>query len=72
MDLLEALAIRPGFVKTRHQLMDIAYGDGVHVEDRTIDSHIKRPRRKFRRVDPRFTTIATLYGVGYKFVLPEA
>ena len=65
--ILEALAQRPGVVKTRNQLLDIAYQDDVYVDDRTIDSHIKRMRRKFRASDPNFDAIETLYGVGYKF-----
>src|SRR5690349_10349919 len=65
--ILEALAQRPGVVKSRNQLLDIAYQDDVYVDDRTIDSHIKRMRRKFRSVDPQFDGIETLYGVGYKF-----
>lgn len=65
--ILEALANRPGVVKSRNQLMDIAYQDDVYVDDRTIDSHIKRLRRKFREVDPEFNTIDTLYGAGYRF-----
>jgi len=65
--ILEALAQRPGVVKTRNQLLDVAYHDDVYVDDRTIDSHIKRMRRKFRAVDPVFDGIETLYGVGYKF-----
>jgi two-component system response regulator ChvI len=65
--LLEALAQRPGFVKSRDQLMDAAYQDDVYVDDRTIDSHIKRLRKKFRAVDPEFRAIETLYGVGYRF-----
>jgi two-component system, OmpR family, response regulator ChvI len=65
--ILEALAQRPGFVKSRDQLMDTAYQDDVYVDDRTIDSHIKRLRRKFRAVDPDFKGIETLYGVGYRF-----
>jgi two-component system response regulator ChvI len=65
--ILEALAQRPGVVKTRNQLLDIAYQDDVYVDDRTIDSHIKRVRRKFRAVDPDFDAIETLYGVGYRF-----
>ncbi len=65
--ILEALASRPGFVKSRDQLMDTAYQDDVYVDDRTIDSHIKRLRRKFRAVDPEFKAIETLYGVGYRF-----
>ena len=54
-------------VKTRNQLLDVAYHDDVYVDDRTIDSHIKRIRRKFRAKDPEFDAIETLYGVGYKF-----
>jgi two-component system response regulator ChvI len=65
--ILEALAQRPGFVKSRDQLMDAAYQEDVYVDDRTIDSHIKRLRRKFRQVDPEFKGIETLYGVGYRF-----
>jgi two-component system response regulator ChvI len=65
--ILEALAQRPGFVKSRDQLMDTAYQDDVYVDDRTIYSHNKRLRRKFRQVDPEFKAIETLYGVGYRF-----
>jgi len=65
--ILEALAQRPGFVKSRDQLMDAAYQDDVYVDDRTIDSHIKRLRKKFRAVDSDFSGIETLYGVGYRF-----
>jgi two-component system response regulator ChvI len=65
--ILEALAQRPGVVKSRNQLLDIAYQEDVYVDDRTIDSHIKRIRRKFRTVDPAFDAIETLYGVGYRF-----
>ena len=65
--ILEALAQRPGVVKSRNQLLDVAYQDDVYVDDRTIDSHIKRIRRKFRSVDPEFDAIETLYGVGYRF-----
>jgi two-component system response regulator ChvI len=65
--ILEALAQRPGVVKSRNQLMDVAYQDDIYVDDRTIDSHIKRLRRKFRAVDPQFRAIETLYGVGYRF-----
>ncbi len=65
--ILEALANRPGFVKSRDQLMDAAYDDQVYVDDRTIDSHIKRIRKKFRQVDEEFDSIETLYGVGYKY-----
>jgi two-component system response regulator ChvI len=65
--ILEALAQRPGFVKSRDQLMDTAYQDNVYVDDRTIDSHIKRLRRKFKQVDSNFKAIETLYGAGYRF-----
>jgi two-component system response regulator ChvI len=65
--ILEALAQRPGVVKSRNQLMDVAYQDDIYVDDRTIDSHIKRLRRKFRAVDSAFKAIETLYGVGYRF-----
>ena len=65
--ILEALAQRPGVVKTRNQLLDTAYSDDVYVDDRTIDSHIKRIRRKFRVADPDFDAVETLYGVGYRF-----
>ena len=65
--ILEALAARPGVIKTRNQLMDAAYDDDVFVDDRTIDSHIKRLRRKFRAIDPDFAAIETLYGAGYSF-----
>jgi two-component system response regulator ChvI len=65
--ILEALAQRPGVVKSRNQLMDVAYQDDIYVDDRTIDSHIKRLRRKFRSADPDFKGIETLYGVGYRF-----
>jgi two-component system response regulator ChvI len=65
--ILEALAQRPGVVKSRNQLMDVAYHDDIYVDDRTIDSHIKRLRRKFRAVDSEFSAIETLYGVGYRF-----
>ncbi len=65
--ILEALAQRPGVVKSRNQLLDIAYHDDVYVDDRTIDSHIKRIRRKFRATDSEFDAIETLYGVGYRF-----
>ncbi|WP_174298599.1 response regulator transcription factor [Sphingomonas bacterium] len=65
--ILETLAQRPGVVKTRNQLMDAAYHDDIYVDDRTIDSHIKRLRRKFRQVDAQFDAIETLYGAGYRF-----
>jgi two-component system, OmpR family, response regulator ChvI len=65
--ILQALAQRPGVVKSRNALMDIAYDDQVYVDDRTIDSHIKRLRKKFKAVDDDFEMIETLYGVGYRF-----
>ena len=65
--ILQALAPRPGVVKTRDALMDAAYDDQVYVDDRTIDSHIKRLRKKFKQVDDNFDVIETLYGVGYRF-----
>jgi len=65
--LLEVLASRPGYVKSRDQLMDAAYGENTYVDDRTVDSHIKRVRRKFRQVDREFAEIETLYGVGYRY-----
>jgi two-component system response regulator ChvI len=65
--LLQSLAQRPGFVKSRDNLMDAAYEDQVYVDDRTIDSHIKRMRKKFREVDSQFDAIETLYGVGYRY-----
>lgn len=66
--ILSALAKRPGVVKNRDQLLDAAYGETTYLDDRTIDSHIKRLRRKFRDVDPEFDSIETLYGVGYKYI----
>jgi two-component system response regulator ChvI len=65
--ILQALATRPGVVKSRNALMDAAYDDQVYVDDRTIDSHIKRLRKKFKVVEPEFEMIETLYGVGYRF-----
>lgn len=65
--LLQALAQRPGFVKSRDQLMDVAYDDQVYVDDRTIDSHIKRLRKKMRMADDEFSAIETLYGIGYRY-----
>ena len=65
--ILQALATRPGVVKSRNALMDAAYDDQVYVDDRTIDSHIKRLRKKFKAVDTDFDMIETLYGVGYRF-----
>jgi len=66
--ILQALAMRPGVVKSRNALMDAAYDDQVYVDDRTIDSHIKRLRKKFKQIDDSFDSIQTLYGVGYKYV----
>ena len=65
--LVKALAARPGMVKSRDQLIDAAYGENIYVDDRTIDSHVKRMRKKFRMVDPEFDAIETLYGVGYRY-----
>lgn len=65
--ILFALAQRPGVVKSRDSLMDAAYDDQVYVDDRTIDSHIKRLRKKFKATDDDFDMIETLYGVGYRF-----
>ena len=65
--ILQALAQRPGYVKSRDQLMDAAYDDQVYVDDRTIDSHIKRLRKKFKAVDDDFQQIETLDGVGYMY-----
>ena len=65
--LLQALAQRPGFVKSRDQLIDVAYDDQVYVDDRTIDSHIKRLRKKMRTADDEFSAIETLYGIGYRY-----
>ncbi len=65
--LLQGLARRPGHVKSRDQLIDAAYGESIYVDDRTIDSHIKRLRKKMRKVDSEFSEIETLYGVGYRY-----
>ena len=65
--LVKALATRPGMVKSRDQLIDAAYGENIYVDDRTIDSHIKRVRKKFRSVDDDFNAIETLYGIGYRY-----
>ncbi len=65
--LLKALATRPGHVKSRDQLMDAAYGEHIYVDDRTIDSHVKRLRKKFKAADSEFAMIETLYGVGYRY-----
>ena len=65
--IVKALAVRPGHVKSRDQLMDAAYGEHIYVDDRTIDSHIKRLRKKFRLADEDFGHIETLYGIGYRY-----
>ena len=65
--ILKSLALRPGHVKSRDQLMDAAYGEHIYVDDRTIDSHIKRLRKKFKIVDTNFEHVETLYGIGYRF-----
>jgi two-component system response regulator ChvI len=65
--LVKALAQRPGHVKNRDQLIDLAYGENIYVDDRTIDSHIKRVRKKFKSVDKEFNQIETLYGIGYRY-----
>ena len=65
--ILQSLVSRPGVVKSRNALMDAAYDDHVYVDDRTIDSHVKRVRKKFKAVDDRFDMIDTLYGLGYRF-----
>ena len=65
--LVKALATRPGHVKNRDQLIDLAYGENIYVDDRTIDSHIKRVRKKFKAVDKEFDQIETLYGIGYRY-----
>ena len=68
--LLQGLARRPGIVKTRDQLMQDAYPDRVSVSDRTIDSHVKRIRRKFQSIDPGFDQIEGVYGAGYRYRQP--
>jgi two-component system response regulator ChvI len=65
--LIKTLAQRPGHVKSRNQLIDTAYGEHIYVDDRTIDSHVKRVRRKFKEVDEGFNQIETLYGAGYRY-----
>ncbi len=70
--LLQTLAERPGYVRTRDFLMDRLYGTDIFVLDRTVDSHVKRLRRKMRDIDPDFDAIETLYGTGYRLTLPEA
>ncbi len=65
--IVQALAQRPGHVKSRDQLIDAAYGENIYVDDRTLDSHIKRLRKKFRAADDTFDSIETLYGIGYRY-----
>ena len=65
--LVKALAARPGMVKSRDQLIDAAYGENIYVDDRTIDSHVKRIRKKFRTAEDAFNQIETLYGIGYRY-----
>jgi two-component system response regulator ChvI len=65
--LVKALALRPGIVKNRDQLIDAAYGENIYVDDRTVDSHVKRVRKKFRDADDDFQQIETLYGIGYRY-----
>ncbi|MCB9987971.1 MAG: response regulator transcription factor [Rhodospirillales bacterium] len=65
--LIKTLAERPGHVKSRDQLIDSAYGENIYIDDRTIDSHVKRLRKKFRDIDPAFNQIETVYGIGYKY-----
>ena len=65
--ILKSLVVRPGLVKSRDQLMDVAYGETIYVDDRTIDSHIKRMRKKFKYHDKDFDKIETLYGIGYRY-----
>ena len=69
--LVQALAVRPGVVRTRDQLMDSVYPDRVSVTDRTIDSHVKRIRRKFTAVDQSFQGLEAVYGAGYRFLPPQ-
>lgn len=66
--LLGALAQHPGFIKDRNDLMDAAYDESTYVDDRTIDSHVKRIRKKFREIDKDFDKIDTLYGAGYRYL----
>ncbi len=65
--LLKSLAKRPGVVKSREDLIVAAYDDVIHVDDRTVDTHIKRLRKKFKHADEEFDHIETLYGVGYRY-----
>lgn len=65
--LVKSLALRPGHVRNRDQLIDMAYGENIYVDDRTVDSHIKRVRKKFKKIDEDFDRIETLYGIGYRY-----
>ena len=65
--IVQELAKRPGIIKERSQLMDIAYREDTDIEDRTIDSHVKRIRKKFKKVDNSFSAIETRYGSGYRW-----
>ncbi|PCI54906.1 MAG: DNA-binding response regulator [Alphaproteobacteria bacterium] len=65
--LVKSLAMRPGHVRNRDQLIDMAYGENIYVDDRTVDSHIKRVRKKFKKLDDEFDKIETLYGIGYRY-----
>lgn len=65
--LLKSLALRLGHIKSRNQLIDTAYGENIYIDDRTIDSHVKRMRKKFKDIDQEFSQIETLYGAGYRY-----
>lgn len=65
--MVKSLALKPGHVRTRDQLINDSYGESIYIDDRTVDTHIKRIRKKFREVDPHFDAIETLYGVGYRY-----
>jgi len=65
--IVQELAKRPGIIKERAQLMDIAYREDTDIEDRTIDSHVKRIRKKFKKIDSSFSAIETRYGSGYRW-----
>ena len=65
--LIKSLASNPGHVKSRDQLIEAAYGETIYVDDRTIDSHIKRVRQKFKKTDSEFDRIEAVYGAGYRF-----
>ena len=65
--IVRELAKRPGIIKERSQLMDVAYREDTDIEDRTIDSHVKRIRKKFKKVDVNFSAIETRYGSGYRW-----